>query len=120
MAMLKIADKEIKLILDTETYDEICQKGYYVEEIDDRFAGPDRVKMLCELIAIMGSHGSGENIPVEWVRKNLKFAQHPTAKAAVITTILEAMRSETAEEKAKDEVVDVVLEEIEKKKEQEG
>lgn len=117
MATLKIADKEITLVLDTETYDELCKKGYYIEDVDDRFSGPDRVTMLCDLIAIMGSHGTGEQIPVEWVRKNLKFSQHPTAKAAVITTILDAMRSETAEEKAENDVVDVVLQEIEKKKE---
>lgn len=114
---VQIAGKAINLVMDTAVYDQMCERGYFVEEIDDKFAGRDRVKTLCDLVAIMGTRGTGETITADWVKENLKFSEHPTAKAAIINTILDAMHSETEEEQTKDEAVDLVLEEIEKKKE---
>lgn len=115
-----IDGKEITLKLDLEAYDELCQKGYWVEQIDEMIQGNKQVQVICDLIAIMGTHGTGEKIEAAWVKKHLPFSAFPKAKGECVNTIVAAMRSETADAERADEVVDEVLEEIEKKKEKIG
>lgn len=115
-----IDGKTITLKLDLDTYDALCQKGYWIEEIDDTLKGANQVQAVCDLIAIMGTHGTGEEIKPEWVREKLPFARYMPAKNEIVTTIVAAMRAETAEAQKADDVVDEVLEEIEKKKEKIG
>ena len=115
-----IDGKDIKLALNLEAYDKMCQKGYWVEEIDERLTGTNRVNVVCDLIAILGTCGTGEEIQSDLVKKTLPFSQFPAAKAEVVNCIVAAMRSETADADQADEVVDEVLEEIEKKKEKIG
>lgn len=111
-----IDGKEIKLSLTLEIYEDLCKRGYWVEEVDNVLKGKDQVNATCEMISIMGTC-EGEHPAPEWVKKNLPFSQYVKAKNAIVATIIAAMKSETAEQEAEDTVVDEVLEEIEKKSE---
>lgn len=110
-----IDEKEIKLTLNLEIYEQLCNRGYWVEEIDETLKSKNQVQATCEMISLMGELPDGTKPEAEWVKKNLPFNAYVKAKNEIIMTIVAAMRSETAEEESKDTVVDEVLEEIEKK-----
>lgn len=110
-----IDGKEIKLTLNLEIYEELCKRGFWVEEIDETLKGKNQVEATCEMISIMGAFPDGTKPDAGWVKKNLPFNGYVKAKNEIIMTIVSAMKSETAEEESADAVVDEVLEEIEKK-----
>ena len=114
---MTIDGKEIKLTLNLEIYEELCKRGYWVEEIDETLKGRNQVQATCEMLSLMGELPDGSKPEPGWIKKSLPFADYPKAKNEIIRTIVSAMKAETAEDAAKDTVVDEVLEEIEKKSE---
>ena len=92
----------------------------------DLYGTPQHLQAVARLIRILGNGGleeSGQepNLTDKWVMRALKPSQITDGMSACMQAMNEGMESEIPDEKAENgEPVDVTLEEIKKKKEQES
>ena len=138
MASITLKGREIPLIYTVwemkQVQEEICPLndlqyimfGRNKDDENDRskYAGPEHLNALAKLIRILGNAGLEEaekeaDLNDKKVLRSLRPMDLTDAINACVAAMSEGMESEIKEEK-KDEPVDVVLEEIERKKEQAG
>lgn len=115
-----IGEKTVLLRWDVEAWSEIEQMGYGLEKMLDALESdtPTEARLvLCAAMINSGARYTGETADMtpEWLRKNLT----PTAMRAITALSNLAFRAGNRREFAQDnddDKVDVVLEELEKKR----
>lgn len=120
MQTITIQKREIPLRFDMTAYEMIEARWEgYAEMLDALSARKTRSRTLCELIAIFGNaaliaQGREPDLTHDWVASNMSPRQRGEADRAVGAAIREGMRME--EDEADEAPQDVVLEELEAKK----
>jgi len=89
------------------------------------YGSPGHLNAIAQLIRIMGNAGLEEagqdpDLTVKWIMRSMKPAQLAEAMTACMEAMNEGMSSEIPEKEDDGEPVDVVLEEMNKKKERDG
>lgn len=126
MVKTKIAGREIPLLFDMVSWSqmdaEVCQL-FRIKEVlgfKSEEKTSTNLKDLISITRILGNEGleeAGEkpDLTDQWLLKNIRPRQMAEIRMAIIAAIDEGMGTET-EEKKDDEPRDLVLEEINKKK----
>lgn len=111
--MIIIGNKEFEFQFTMPVWDKFEQKVGLVEEFDQIISSPGRLKKICRMAAIMSIE---QPVSEEMFFRELTPADVRVLVNELRETIREGLKMET--EKGEDEVVDEVLEEIEKKETQ--
>lgn len=104
----------------------ICGRNKDDDEDMSGYASPDHLKAVAKLLQILGNAGleeAGEepDLTERWIMRALRPGEIVDAVNACMAAMNEGMATETSAAKAKQSgPVDVVLEEIEEKKEQDS
>lgn len=127
MARIKIGGREIPLLFDMVSWAQMDAEVCTLARINE-VLGYDRenktstsVRDMVSIVRILGNEGlecaeEATDLTDKWLMKNMKPAQFSDVRMAVITAIDEGMATETQGKKGADEPRDLVLEEINKKK----
>jgi hypothetical protein len=119
MTNIKIGGREIPLLFEMPQYAELEEAVGILSDTPALFLkGKFRIKNVAAAIRVMGNGGleaAGErpDLTDEWVLKNMRPAWLRTYQIAILAAITAGMHMETQEEKERD----LVLEELERKKE---
>lgn len=119
MTNIKIGGRDIPLLFNMPQYEALEEAVGILSDTPALFLkGRNRIKNIAIAIRVMGNGGleaAGEkpDLTDEWVLKNMRPAWLRTYQIAVLAAITAGMHMEIQEEKERD----LVLEEIERKKE---
>lgn len=119
---MMIAGRALKLVFTTAAWIEIEERYGSIEALSDKMESGDKtVKTAIDAIAILANQGEGlagrpMDVTAEWIAANIKPNEIKAAIAEFTVAIQKGMGMEAEQEE--NEPVDVVLEEIAKKKEQ--
>lgn len=119
MTNIKIGGRDIPLLFEMPQYAELEEAVGILSDTPALFLkGKSRIKNIAVALRVLGNGGlaaKGEkpDLTDEWVLKNMCPGQLRTYQIAVLAAITDGMRMETQEEKERD----LVLEELERKKE---
>lgn len=127
MAEIKIAGRVIPLVFDMVSWTKMDAEVCTLARINDVLSyGKENktstsIRELVSIMRILGNEGLEEagqtpDLTDEWLLKKLRPAQVGVVRKAIIAVIDEAMDIETQDKKKDGEPVDLVLEEINKKK----
>lgn len=109
---VKIGDKEYTLRFDFEAWERMEDEVCLVDDLGDTLAGRGRVKAILQVFSIFAG------CDLEELKKVAKPAHMRTMTQAIWKAINDGMHMEA--EHGEDREVDVTLEEIEKKEEQDA
>ncbi len=121
---MKIVSREFNLVFTTAAWMQIEDAFGGIEAISERLeAGNCIASTIVKLIVILGNQGlmlAGKkgDLSEDWIAMNLRPADVASAASECVAAINRGMGMETSN--GDDEAVDVVLEEIEKKKDAEA
>lgn len=119
---IKIGDREIPLAFTMEEFIEIEENIGYMGEVRELLIkGKQRLRNLVSAIRILGNSGlkeAGEkpDLTDEWLKKNMDPHAVMAYQLAVLASMAQDSESEAAKEESENKERDLVLEEIEQKK----
>lgn len=127
MTEIKIAGRVIPLVFDMVSWTKMDAEVCTLARINDVLSygkgnkTSTSIRELVSIVRILGNEGLEEagqtpDLTDEWLLKKLRPAQVKDVRTAIIDVIDEAMDIETQDKKKDGEPVDLVLEEINKKK----
>lgn len=119
---IKIAKREFPLAFSLRTLAKIQEKhpDVSVENIEDMFQTVPGLLEMLYLLAEQGARNEGRKLDVdeEWFGSNLpaNLKRIVSIRLVVLNTVVDGMHMEAEEEEDADREIDVVLEELKKKK----
>ena len=119
---IKIGEREIPMAFTMEEFIEIEETVGYLGEVKQLIVkGKERLRNLVTMIRILGNSGLKEagqepDITDEWLKKNMDPHAVLAYQLAVLACLAEDSESEAAKEEEENKERDLVLEEIESKK----
>ena len=122
MITVNIGEKEIPLKFGMREFEEIEENVGSMLDIQELIVkGKKRVRNTIQALRIMGNAGLKKNgeqpdLTDEWLEENMEPLMIKTYQMAVINTIQKSGRSEAETENNENEERDLVMEEIEEKK----
>ena len=112
---ITIGGRQLPLIFNMAAWAEIEEKACPIQELGDRLAGSERVRIVNRVAAIMVRAGGAADVTEEWMLKNARPRQMQEMSVKIMDAISAGMEMEASEDDERGEV-DVTLREINKKK----
>ena len=122
MAQFTVAGVTAEFEFDMTSWEEIEDKVGLLDDFDTLMESPGRLRNMRAVGSIMAAEGArlgkGSEMPVEWMKENMRPGDVRRLGIAIRTAIADGMKME--HKNGEDQVVDAILAEIEKKEDQDA